>query len=303
MGAPEPAVGTGGTLIGNGSLFDAGLTALFGPVDSMGGYLVPLFLCVTGAVVGSFAGASALRIAREDSVVTGRSRCDSCGRVLRPAELVPILSFFVLGGRCRTCSGPIDRLQPLAEVAGAGIGGAAWLFMPNLVSAVLAAVLGWQLLVLGLSDWRSFHLPPVGIALLAGSALVLPAVAAFQGGAVFPLLLQQLAGGGLGFVLLAAPALAFRALSKREGMGSADPPLMAAIGLWTGMLGVCLIVLLAAGLGFPSRSPPGCPAARPISFGSPWAMTTLRRVPTKRCRWVLSCLSGQLSSLSPDFRC
>ena len=165
--------------------------------------------------------------------------------------------------------------------------------MPNLVSAVLAAVLGWQLLVLGLSDWRSFHLPPVGIALLAGSALVLPAVAAFQGGAVFPLLLQQLAGGGLGFVLLAAPALAFRALSKREGMGSADPPLMAAIGLWTGMLGVCLIVLLAAGLGisvaFAARvsgsaadqlrlalgddnSPPGADEALPLgtllSFGA-----------------------------------
>lgn len=242
-------MGTGGTLIGIGSPIGDSMSVLLGPVNSMDDYLIPLFLCVTGAVVGSFAGASALRMAREDSVVTGRSRCDSCGRVLRPAELVPVLSFIALGGRCRTCTGPIDRLQPLAEVAGAGIGVAAWQFMPNLASAVLGAVLGWQLLVLGLSDWRSFHLPPAGIALLAGSAITLPVLAVLRGGGALPLLLEQLAGAGLGFVLLAAPALAFRALAKREGMGSADPPLMAAIGLWTGVLGVCLVVLLATGLG------------------------------------------------------
>ena len=242
-------MGAGGALIDHGPLIDARMDALFGPAGTMGEFLFPFFLCVIGALVGSFAGASALRIARGDSVVTGRSRCDSCGRVLHPADLVPILSFVALAGRCRTCRAPIDRLQLLAELAGAVIGGAAWLSMPGPLPAVLAALFGWQLLVLALSDWRSFHLPPAGIAVLAGTALVLPLVEALRGGTVFPLLLQQLAGAGLGYVLLAAPALAFRALRGREGMGSADPPLMAAIGAWVGVLGVCFIVLLAAVMG------------------------------------------------------
>ena len=242
-------MGTGRTLIDHGPLIDARMDALFGPAGTMGEFLFPFLLCVTGALVGSFAGASALRIARGDSVVTGRSRCDSCGRVLHPADLVPILSFVALAGRCRTCRAPIDRLQLLAELSGAVIGGAAWLFMAGPLPAVFAALFGWQLLVLALSDWRSFHLPPAGIALLAGSALVLPLVKALQGGAVFPLLLQQLAGAGLGYVLLAAPALAFRALRGQDGMGSADPPLMAAIGAWAGVLGLCFIVLLAAAMG------------------------------------------------------
>lgn len=242
-------MGRRGTLIDPYPLIEARAAALFGSADTMMAFCLPILLGVTGAVIGSFAGAAALRIARGDSVVTGRSRCDSCGRVLGVGDLVPVLSFLMLAGRCRTCRAPIDPLQPLAEVVGAAIGLAAWLFMPGPLTAIPAAVLGWQLLVLGLSDWRSFHLPPVGIAILAFSALMIPALAALDGQQLLPLLLRQLAGGGLGFVLLAAPALLFRAIRGREGMGSADPPLMGAIGLWAGPLGVCFIVLLAAGLG------------------------------------------------------
>ncbi len=182
-------------------------------------------------------------------MVTGRSRCDGCGRMLSMIDLVPVLSFTALRGRCRTCGSRIDWLQPAAEILGACIGLGAWLAMASPAQAVVAALLGWQLLVLGLSDWRAFHLPPTGIALLAVSAAILPLLAIAHDLPAETLVLRQLAGGGLGYVLLAAPALAFRAIRGRDGMGSADPPLMGAAGLWAGPTGVCFILLLAAVLG------------------------------------------------------
>ncbi|GGD76503.1 prepilin peptidase [Croceicoccus mobilis] len=210
---------------------------------------VYLAFAVVGAVIGSFAGAAAIRMARGEGVALERSHCDSCGRVLGVAELVPLLSFILLRGACRECGARIDRWQPFAEIVGTGIGLVAVWAAGDLREAVLLTIFGWQLLVLGLSDARSFHLPPVAIAVLALCAAIVPISAPLGANDVLPLSLQQAMGGSLGFLMLAVPALAYRAVRKAEGMGSADPALFAAIGLWLGPLGVCITLLLAAGSG------------------------------------------------------
>lgn len=63
--------------------------------------LVIIFVVLIGAAFGSFAGVVASRGLRAS--VTGRSRCDSCGRTLHWYETVPIVSYPVLRGQCRTC--------------------------------------------------------------------------------------------------------------------------------------------------------------------------------------------------------
>lgn len=214
--------------------------------------ILPALWAIVGTIVGSFVGACVIRIERGEGVVTGRSRCNSCGRLLTASELVPMLSFLFLKGRCRSCRAPIARVQPLAEAAGAGIAllawGAATHWIHGWVGPVLLALLGWQLLLLGLSDARSFHLPPVATGVLAGSALLIPlsACGSLSAPEIVQVAFVQLAGGALGFVLLAAPALAYRRIRRREGLGSADPALLAALGLWLGPLGVCLALLLAS---------------------------------------------------------
>lgn len=199
-----------------------------------------------GLLIGSFIGAAALRLPRGEGVVTGRSHCDGCGRALGVVDLVPVVSFLALRGKCRSCGQPIDRLQPLAELGGALVGALSVWAGETWWQAGLLAVFGWQLLLLALLDADHFWLPRGLVALLAATAALAlvpagPALAEFA--------LQKLAGGALGFVLLAAPAIAYRALRKREGMGSADPWLLAAIGLWLGIEGVVVTLLIAAGLG------------------------------------------------------
>lgn len=71
-----------------------------------------------GAAVGSFANAAAMRtVAEKKWWGSERSVCDSCGRVLTPFDLIPVVSYIVLQGRCRTCRAPIPPRHFIAEVA------------------------------------------------------------------------------------------------------------------------------------------------------------------------------------------
>ena len=71
---------------------------------------------VLGAVIGSFLGAALVRLPDGRSVLTGRSMCDTCDKELAPAELIPIVSWVIQGGKCRECGSAIDRWQ-LAALA------------------------------------------------------------------------------------------------------------------------------------------------------------------------------------------
>lgn len=69
-----------------------------------------------GLVMGSFGNVVLLRLPAKQSL-GGRSRCPHCGRTLRPAELIPLLSFLWLRGRCATCKERISIQYPLVEGA------------------------------------------------------------------------------------------------------------------------------------------------------------------------------------------
>ena len=201
---------------------------------------------VLGAIVGSFVGAALIRLPKGESVVSGRSRCDGCGRALALVELVPIVSFMVLRGRCRACRATIDRWQFAAEIGGAMVGVAAALFARDGAMLGIGLVLGWQLLLLGLLDLRHFWLPDRLVLLLAATGLVPGALAA----ASDPLLLAgPILGAALGLGILWLTAKLYRGWRGREGLGAGDPKLLGAIGLWLGPLGVVETLLGASLIG------------------------------------------------------
>lgn len=77
-------------------------------------FLILIF--VLGAVLGSFLNAWIWRARVGKSIVKGRSECPCCGATLAWFDLIPIISFFVLRGRCRTCGKDISRQYPLVEL-------------------------------------------------------------------------------------------------------------------------------------------------------------------------------------------
>jgi leader peptidase (prepilin peptidase)/N-methyltransferase len=106
--------------------------------------LVFTFLAfIFGACIGSFLNVVILRLPRGQKL-TGRSHCNSCGRILRAGELVPVFSYLVLRGRCRGCGVKISPRYLIIEIiSGLLFAWAAWFFYPGSFyqAAVLAKIL------------------------------------------------------------------------------------------------------------------------------------------------------------------
>ena len=201
-------------------------------------------LGILGAIVGSFVAALVLRWTADRSVIRGRSACDNCGRTLAAIDLVPVLSFLALQGRCRTCHAPIDRRHLALEVLAVTIGVVAGLTSPGPAGAA-GAVFGWLLLALGALDLAAFWLPDRLTATLAAVGLA-SGLAGFA-----PNLEERLWGGIAGFGVLWLVGEGYRRFRGREGLGGGDPKLLGAIGLWLGwrMLPAVLLVASLIGLG------------------------------------------------------
>jgi leader peptidase (prepilin peptidase)/N-methyltransferase len=193
-----------------------------------------------GAIVGSFLATILLRWPAGRSVSRGRSRCDACGEGLRATDLVPILSFLLLRGRCRRCGAAIDPRHVAVEITAALVGLVAMLAHPS-VTGIVSAMLGWWLLLIAALDAEDHWLPD----LLTLPLLVAGLLVAWLG--VGASLEARAIGAVAGFALLWAIALGYRAVRGREGMGGGDPKLFAALGAWLGWQQLPL-VLLGAGL-------------------------------------------------------
>jgi leader peptidase (prepilin peptidase) / N-methyltransferase len=202
---------------------------------------------ILGAIVGSFLGAALERLPGGRSVITGRSACDGCGKALTVAELVPVLSWLMQRGKCRACGGSIGGWQLACELGGAAVGVGSLLFAREGL-ALAAMVLGWQLLLLALLDLRHLWLPHLLVGWLAASAALIVLARAWLERDAGPVLIAA-GGGAMGFALLWLIARFYLKARGREGMGSGDPPLLGAIGLWLGPLGVVETMLGASILG------------------------------------------------------
>lgn len=179
-------------------------------------------IAFSGAVAGSFALVVATRDRREPWW-RGRSHCPHCRAELGPLELVPLLSFFILRGRCAHCHLVISWRHPLSEVAGAAI------FVAVAAGAGWSVVFLWQLplllffLILGISDSVSQRMPLAGLA----AAVVCGWLAGVGSRGWDPLvLLSGTIFGGFFLILWL--------LSRGRWVGSGDIGLGAAIGLWLG---------------------------------------------------------------------
>lgn len=205
-----------------------------------GEFLYQALGLIMGAVAGSFLATLLIRWPQGKSVVAGRSRCDSCGAPLGARDLVPLLSYAALRGRCRRCGTRIDQRHFAAELAAATVGLIALIAHP-LPLAVATMLLGLWLLLLAMLDVEHQWLPDrLTLPLVAAGLL-----AAWAGLGSPPV--GRVVGAALGWASLELIRRGYRALRGREGMGGGDPKLFAAIGAWVGALHLPF-VLLGAGL-------------------------------------------------------
>ena len=205
-----------------------------------------------GVVMGSAISALAWRVPRGRSWVRGRSACPTCGAVLGPGDLVPLLSFVQSRGRCRHCGAAIGWRYPLTEL----LSGAWAVLVLREVgwtpALPLLEVWGFLLLALMWID-LDFQLLPDALTLpgtLIGLAAVLP-----RPGGPLHALLGIVTGSGLLWLL----AWGYLRLRRQEGLGGGDIKLAAMLGAVLGWKLTLVTLFLAAlagtlwGLGLMAR--------------------------------------------------
>jgi leader peptidase (prepilin peptidase) / N-methyltransferase len=207
----------------------------FAALSASSGYAALL----ASPLVGSFAATVAFHLPRGEPFFWGRSHCAHCGCALGFLDLIPVLSWISLRGRCRHCREKISAAYPLIEIATILI---ALCSAMTVTGGILWAtcLFGWTLLILAAIDYQTLTLPdPLTLALIPIGLLVTYLIDPDD-------LLGHLVGSLVGFASFSAIAALYRSLRGRTGLGLGDAKLLSGIGAWVGWADLPIVVLVAA---------------------------------------------------------
>jgi len=201
------------------------------------------FVFTFGAIIGSFLNVCIARLPDGRSVVSPPSHCPKCQTYLSWYENVPILSYLVLGGRCRTCKIRISPIYPAVEVLTGALAVALFLRLgPTLAFAGYFAFAA-ALVVITFIDLDHQIIPDVislpGIVVGLAFSLVSPLVTPFDA------ILGVLAGGGV----LLSVAWLYKTFRGQEGMGGGDIKLLAMIGAFLGWQSIFVTLFVGSVIG------------------------------------------------------
>jgi leader peptidase (prepilin peptidase)/N-methyltransferase len=210
---------------------------------------------VLGLMAGSFFNVVIYRMPRGESVVWPPSKCQSCGYRIPFYFNVPVLSWLVLRGKCKSCGAPISAQYPLVEaLTGLVAAGLAAFFAYAYADADLGFRIGFAYLVLTsipifVIDFRHFLIPD----LLTYPGILLGLALSFLSGGIEPRqsLIGAVGAGALLWLLGFLASLAF----KKEAMGLGDVKLVAMtgalFGIKTALFGLVFASILGCLVGVP----------------------------------------------------
>jgi leader peptidase (prepilin peptidase)/N-methyltransferase len=208
---------------------------------------------VGGLLWGSFLNLVGHRLLSGQSLWGPRSQCPLCRSVIAWYDLVPVFSYIVLGGRCRSCKKPISFLYPFVECFTAIAAAALWfdLYVFGAITPfeLLGRGVAYCLLLSGFivatrTDLEALVVPRVIIWLMAAVGMI---------ASVFGFLPVTVLASGIGAVVgygsLWLLNYCSRVFTGREGIGEGDMELLAVIGLFWGPVGVWASTLISSCLG------------------------------------------------------
>lgn len=199
-----------------------------------------MFLVLTGPFIGSFISASALSWPMRSNLGLTRSVCDQCGTRLKLVDLIPLLGFILLKGKCRACKAPILRQHIIAELASTVIALASVIIFSGWMMPI-SALLGFLLLFIALVDHRTQLIPDgASFSLIGAGALVLFFLHGKDG------LLTALTGALIGYGIFWLVAFGYRHIRGRDGLGMGDAKLLAGGGAVLGPMALPWVILLAS---------------------------------------------------------
>lgn len=197
------------------------------------GFLVSFF--VVGSIFGSFFNVVGIRLPKKEPFITGRSKCSGCRRTLNSFELIPMLSYLIQKGKCRSCNTKISPQYIWIETATGLLFSFSFYQIGWQLELMIALVFISMLLIIFVTDIVYMTIPD-GVLLF-----FLPLFILLRFVQPLPLWYDSLLGAGVGFGILF-----FIIVCSKGGMGAGDMKLFAVIGIVLGMGNTLLTLFIAS---------------------------------------------------------
>ena len=203
-----------------------------------------LLVGILGSLWGSFANVCIYRLPLKGGVVKGRSFCPKCKKKIFWYENIPILSYFLLGGKCSKCKKKISTQYLIVEA----ISIISFLIIYYLfgisLTTILLIILFLSFLIIFFIDLKHYIIPDV----LTFPMMALGFFKSFDPNLspIFPNYINSLLGGIIGYGIIWLLIIFYKKIRNKEGMGLGDAKLLAVIGFWFGWISIPFVIFLSS---------------------------------------------------------
>ena len=209
-------------------------------------FSILLLFFVVGTIFGSFYNVVGYRIPKGESLLYPSSHCPKCNHKLTPLELIPILSFLFLSGKCKNCKCKISWFYPIFEFFSGLLFMLSFIVYGFSLDCLLSIVFISMLLIIIISDYQTMTIPDGVLLVFTTLILIIQYFKVGIGGVGVSIL-----NGLLAFAFMFLLKLFGDFLFKRESMGGGDIKLMGVYGIMFGFPMSLVSVFIAAIIGLP----------------------------------------------------
>ena len=207
--------------------------------------MLALLSIILGGIWGSFANVCIHRIPINQSVAVKRSYCPSCKSKIKWFDNIPLISFILLGGKCRECKVIINKIYFTVELLSI----LSFLFIYNFygltITSLWLAILSIFFIIIFFIDLKHYIIPNV----LTFPLMIVGFIKSFDPNLntnIFPNYLNSLIGGFTGYLIIWSIIYLYKKFRNKEGMGLGDAKLLAAIGFWFGWISIPFVIFTSS---------------------------------------------------------
>ncbi len=197
-----------------------------------------------GGLWGSFANVCIHRLPKDQDVVSGRSHCPKCKKKIFWYDNIPLLSYFLLNGKCRKCKKKISNQYSLVEFASIFLFVSIYYLFGISLTSILLMILGLSFIIIFFIDLKHFIIPNS----ITFPMMALGFIKSFDPNlnSMFPNYVLSLLGGLFGYGIIWSIIFFYKLIKKKEGMGLGDAKLLGVIGFWFGLKSIPFVIFLSS---------------------------------------------------------
>ncbi len=199
---------------------------------------------ILGSLWGSFCNVCIYRLPVKGDVVSSRSKCRSCKKIIRWFDNIPLVSYIILLAKCRNCKSKINFRYFAVELSTALSFLAVFYLYGVTISTLLLMVLIIFFVIIFFIDLDHYIIPDE----LTFPLMLIGFIKSFDPNLnlnLFPNYLDSLIGGALGYILIWGLITLYLRIRNKEGMGLGDAKLLSAIGFWFGWYSIPYVIFLS----------------------------------------------------------